>query len=372
MPKPFAFQVVNDCLRITERDNVTILTYKHSIPLAEKLAIECFKKGADALLNLYTDAYHLAYLKNIPIESLRKPSVFCRALTEHSTAEIWLSFAYDPRIFRKVSPDRLAADAESELKAHWPMTKKKKVRSIFVGLAGLTAPRARAYGLNFEKWKKATLAASSIEYGSLARLGRRLRKLLSRARTIHISAPNDTDLTLAVARRRWLISDGVVDRTDIKEENFSDNIPAGSISAIPVQGTGHGVIVFNTSMPYAGAPVKRLRWRFQRGRLTYFSGDDTIKPVKETWAEAGGDKDRMALFTIGFNPKAQLGFLTNNIVAGTVTLGIGGNEQVGGRNKSGFYFEHSLSGATVKGDGVTIVKDGQLNIRSPLLPKVPT
>jgi leucyl aminopeptidase (aminopeptidase T) len=234
----------------------------------------------------------------------------------------------------------------------------------------LTLPRARAYGFNFRKWKKATQAASSIDYRSLARLGRRLRKVLSKARTIHVSAPNGTDLTLQVVRRRWLISDGVVDRADIREENFSDNIPAGSISAVPVQGTGRGVIVFNTSAPYAGTLVKRMRWRFQRGRLTYFSGDDTINRVKATLAQSTGDKDRLALFTIGFNPKAQLGFLTNNLVAGTVTLGIGGNEVVGGKNKSGFYFEHSLTGATVKAEGVTIVKDGQLNIRSPLLPKL--
>ena len=50
-----ARSVVNDCLRITEKDNVTVFLYPHNLPLAEDVAEECFRKGADVLLNLYTD-----------------------------------------------------------------------------------------------------------------------------------------------------------------------------------------------------------------------------------------------------------------------------------------------------------------------------
>ena len=68
----------------------------------------------------------------------------------------------------------------------------------------------------------------------------------------------------------------------------------------------------------------------------------------------------MAYLTLGFNPKAQAGFTMNNIVSGAVTLGLGGNEGVGGKNKSGFYFEHTLTGATVRAGGTVLIKDGQL------------
>jgi leucyl aminopeptidase (aminopeptidase T) len=68
--------IVNNCLRITESDNVTIFLYPRHIPLAEEIAHECFKKGADVLLNLYTDNYYLSYMNELPTESLRQPSVF--------------------------------------------------------------------------------------------------------------------------------------------------------------------------------------------------------------------------------------------------------------------------------------------------------
>ena len=43
---------------ITEPDNVTIYFYHHMLKLAEETAEECFKKGADVLLNLYTDRFY--------------------------------------------------------------------------------------------------------------------------------------------------------------------------------------------------------------------------------------------------------------------------------------------------------------------------
>lgn len=64
-----ASSVVNDCLRITEKDNVTVLLYPHSLRLAEDIAEECFKSGADVILNLYTDRYMASYHDLLSVES---------------------------------------------------------------------------------------------------------------------------------------------------------------------------------------------------------------------------------------------------------------------------------------------------------------
>ena len=64
---------VNKCLRITARDNVTIFFYKHNLPLAEEIAEQCFKRGADVMLSLYTDKFYLSYIKELPSrDSLRR------------------------------------------------------------------------------------------------------------------------------------------------------------------------------------------------------------------------------------------------------------------------------------------------------------
>ncbi len=50
--------------------------------------------------------------------------------------------------------------------------------------------------------------------------------------------------------------------------------------------------------------------------------------------KATEDKDRIATLGIGLNPKAKYGFMMDNIVEGAVTIAIGDNESLGGKNKS--------------------------------------
>jgi aminopeptidase len=359
VPISLASQVVNKCLRITDKDNVTISVSSHVIPLAEEVAVECFKNGADAVLNLYTDKYQSAYLNLLSEESLRQPSVFCRAFTANSTAEIFLLAAYDPSIYRKTPPEKMTANGEGENKAHWPLSRERKVRTLSIGLPLLTRPRAKAYGFNFNRWTKMVRAASNVDYDKLAARGRKLKDALSDAGTIRITAKG-TDLAFDVTGRTRRISDGVIDDEDISIGNFDDSLPAGSISVCPIEESAKGTIQFNTPTPVEGLSVKNVRWKFEGGRVVEFEGGSGSKKIKEEWQQAGGDKDRIANFTMGFNPLALAGYLSNDIAAGAVSVGIGGNEGVGGNNKSPFYFGGTLTGATVTVGDKTVVRAGKL------------
>ena len=124
-----AENAVKNCLRIRPDDNVTIFFYPHTLSLAEDLATECFKVGADVLLNLYTDKYYTAYMKYLSTEKLRQPSAFCRGLSNISTVTFWLGAAYDPIVYRRVPPEKMAANDEAETEAHLPM-RDRKVRSL--------------------------------------------------------------------------------------------------------------------------------------------------------------------------------------------------------------------------------------------------
>lgn len=358
VPSSLASQVVNKCLRITEKDNVTIAVASHVIPMAEDLAVECFKNGADVLLNLYTDKYQSAYRNLLSVESLRQPSVFCRALTANSTAEIFMVNAYDPGTYRKTPPEKVAADSEGESKAHLPLSRERKVRTLAIATAMLTKPRAKAYGYDLDKWTKMVTAASNVDYGKLAALGKRLKKTLSEADMVHVKAPGGTDLTLEVGGGKWRVSDGVVDDEDIAADNLDDSLPAGSISVCPTD--AQGGIRFNVPTPLEGVPVENIRWRFKDGRVTDFAGGSGSKRLKDEWGHASGDKDKIANLTIGFNPAALTGYTSNDIAGGAVSVAIGGNEFFGGKNKSYFYFGGSLAGATVTADDKIIVKAGRI------------
>jgi len=355
-----AEKIVNQCLGITAKDDVSILLYPHNIPLAEEIADECFKKGADVLLNLYTYKYYLSYLTQLSTESLKQPSVFCRALTENSTVEIWMPGTYDPTVLKKFPADKNAAASEGEAKAHWPLAKEKKVRNLFVGTSLLTEPRAKTYGFNYQKWKRMMEAASNVDYEKLAASGRRLKAALEDAKTIQVKRRGGTDLTLDVTDSKWYLADGLIDQADIKEENFSDEVPAGSIYAAPKQKGAQGKVIFNAVTPYFGVNLRKIQLSFRDGKVTQFFTDPASKVARDQWKAAGGDKDRIALFGIGFNPKAEPGYTSNNIVSGAVSIGIGGNMDIGGKNKPGFTFVDQVIGATVQADGKTIVKQGKI------------
>jgi len=361
MPLSLANQVVNRCLRITEKDNVTITVVPHSIALAEDIAVECFRNGADVLLNLYTDKYQSAYHNLLSVESLRQPSVFCRALTESSTAEIYLLAAYDPNVYRQTPPEKVAADSEGEQKAHYPLAREKKMRTISIGLPLLTRPRAKTYGFNFSRWSKMMTAATNVDYGKLAATGRKLRDALSAADTIRVVAPGGTDLTLSVGGGHWSVSDGVIDDDDIAAEDLNDTLPAGSISICPT--SAEGAIRFNAPTPYRGLSINNFGWKFKDGKMTEFGGGAGAKRPREEWEQSTGDKDRIASLSIGFNPAASTGFTFNDVAAGAISVGIGSNEFNGGKNKSNFYFNGTLAGATVSVDDETIIRAGKIAIR---------
>ncbi|MDA4129124.1 MAG: aminopeptidase [Thaumarchaeota archaeon] len=362
-----ARRIVDECLRISENDNVTIFFYPHNLPLVEGIADACFKKGADVLLNLYTDRFLLSYMTQLSVESLRQPSVFCRTLSENSTAEIWMDGTYDPSILRKISAEKSSAAGEGEAKAHWPVSKEKKVKNLSVGSALVTKPRAKTYGFNYVTWNRMMKEASNVNYHDLAQRGRKLKEALSGASTIRITGPVGTDLKVGVSGRKWMVSDGIIDETDIQEENFMDEIPAGSIYTAPLEDSAEGRITFNTAVPYSGRRYEKIGWTFTHGKVTSFTGDERVAPLKREWAKSSGDKDRIAYLGLGFNPKAKPGFTVNNIVSGTVSVGIGGNQDIGGKNEPGFSFVSTIRRATVEADGIPIIKKGEF-VRSFKIP----
>jgi aminopeptidase len=354
-----AENAVKNCLRIRPDDNVTIFFYPHSLSLAEELATECFKVGADALLNLYTDGFWSAYMKHLSADRLRQPSAFCRGLSELSTATFWIGGPFDPAIFRPVPPEKMEANDEAETEAHRPM-RERKVRSLGLAIGQVTKPRAKTYGYNFAAWDRMVRAASAVPAKTLTATGQRLGGILGTADEVHVTAPGGTDVTFSVRDRRPMIYDGIVDDADVAAGVLDASIPAGSVTVLPVETSAEGKVAFDVPQAWAGRSIRRMAWEFRDGRITKFEGDANAGALRKQYELATGDRDRIASFTIGTNPKAVLGFLQNPIVRGAVSIGVGGNEFVGGPNKSSFGFESTVRAATVEVDGKPIVREGKL------------
>jgi leucyl aminopeptidase (aminopeptidase T) len=354
-----AENAVKNCLRIRPDDNVSIFCYPHTLALAEDLARECFKVGADALLDLYTDRFYSDYMKYLSKEKLRQPSVFCRGLSELSTAVFWAGAAENPVVYRRVPTDKMAANDEAETEAHRPM-RERKVRSLSLAIGLVTKPRAKTYGYNFAAWQRMVQEASEVPAKTLTATGQRLGGILGTADEVHVTSPGGTDLTFSVRGRSPMIYDGIVDDEDIAAGVFDASIPAGDVSMFPVETSAEGQVVFDVPQAWAGRTIRRMVWKFRDGRLTAFEGDANALALRKQYEASSGDRDRIASLTIGTNPKATIGFLQNAIARGSVSIGVGGNDFVGGANKSSFGFESAVKAATLEVDGKPVVREGKL------------
>ncbi|TLZ58772.1 MAG: hypothetical protein E6K17_00020 [Methanobacteriota archaeon] len=355
-----AANLVRSCLRITPDDNVTIFFGTHEQALTEDIAEECFKIGADVNLSAYTDKFYESYMRHLSVESLKQPSVFCRAISQASTAVFWLAGLYDPSAFRRIPPEKSAAADEGEAAAHFPLMRDRKVRTLFVGMSMVTPPRARTYGYSLPRWRKMMAAASAVPATKLSADGRRLASLLLTSEHVQITDGGGTDLEFSIRGRRPQIFDGVVDDEDIAAGALDAAIPAGSVAVAPLEDSANGTVAFDVPQAWSGRSIRKLRWEFSDGRITSWSGDKNAEVLQRAWENGAGAKDRIGSLSIGLNPRAELGFLQNPIVRGAVSISSGANEDLGGANGFAFAHQQSLGSANLSLDGKQIVKAGKL------------
>src|SRR5216117_1337769 len=221
-------------------------------------------------------------MKHLSTEKLRQPSSFCRGLSNISTATFWLGAAYDPIVYRRVRPEKMAANDEAETEAHLPM-RERKVRSLGLAIGQVTRPRAKAYGFNFATWERMVQEASAVPAKTLTATGQRLAGILGTADDVHVTAPSGTDLTFSVQGRQPMIYDGIVDDEDIAAGVFESSIPSGSVTLLPQETSAEGVVVFDVPQAWAGRSIRRMRWEFHGGRLTKFEGDASALALRKQY-----------------------------------------------------------------------------------------
>ncbi len=265
----------------------------------------------------------------------------------------------DPAIFEKMPAERLSAMNEAGRPFH-EKSLERKIRGVGVELGTVTPQRAVKYGLNYDSWSRSVRSALNADLTEIARLGREMAARLEGATQVHVTAKNGTDIRFDVAGRPAYVEDGIVDSDDIKKGSFWASLPAGSVAIAPRETTANGTVVFD-KMALWGRVLTSVRWVFEGGVLKEY----TVGRNKRTWENfygaATGDKDRIAAFSLGLNPRGRpLGFnLTDWFSSGVVGIGIGNNDYLGGENDTTFEWGATVLKATVELDGTEIVSNGK-------------
>ena len=361
MSTEFAKSVVKTCLRVKKGDRAIIDTWQHTLDLAEALTLECRKVGAFTHTQLLTDEIYYDTLLNRSLGYLKATDPFGLGLLGLATAYIFITGPENPERMKTVPAERWDAMFKGG-KPFYDKFLEKKIPSTYIMLGQVTPQRAKTYGFNYSVWKKSVDDALAVKYEDMSKLGKKVRDALEKTREVHIVAGERTDLKFRLDGRPVRVYDGVIDEDDLAKGLFSAMLPSGSVTVAPVEESANGTFVADIPQPQYGKLIYDISWGFKDGRLVSFTGGRNVEAIKATWEKAGGDKEKLGSFSLGINPKARTGFLTNSIVLGTASISIGENRELGGKNESDWMFEITVSKPTVKLDGKTILKDGKITI----------
>lgn len=363
MHEELAKTVVKDALNIDSTDVVTITTWDHTIDVANAFAVECFRQGADAIITLWTDEYFYGLLEQLSEASLGERSKICEMFTETETAAITMFGPKNPEGLKSVSPSKLNAWNKGERESHYPRNIERGIRNVSLPLALLTPERSKVYGFKMENWRKTMSNALAVDLKRIASTGREIAKILEEARKVHLTAANGTDLTFELNRRPVHIDDGIIDKEDIAKKSFDSQLPAGTALTTIVENSSNGEVNFDLPLQSMGVNIEGLEWKFKDGKLTAMKARKNLKSITEQFEKASGDKDRISFLQIGLNPQAEYGYLIDHIVEGSVQLGVGDNEYLGGKNTSSFGMAATLSKATLEIDGKKVIQKGKLLLK---------
>jgi leucyl aminopeptidase (aminopeptidase T) len=236
-------------------------------------------------------------------------------------------------------------------------------KNVAVALGQVTRERAKTYGFNIAKWKAMVESAIVVNPERLESHGKLVAGLLSNPVEVRVTADNGTKLKfrLAGTQRKPYVHDGVISDEDLAvgtNASRSVDLPTGEVGIAPVEESANGTFVADVSVPSLGRLAEGIALTFRNGKVVDFTARKNLASVQTNWTEASGRKDMFGWVGFGLNPKALPGFLQNSIPAGTVSIGIGDNRDLGGANDSSYGLGAPLAHGTVEIGGKTVIQDG--------------
>lgn len=210
-----------------------------------------------------------------------------------------------------------------------------------------------------------TSGPMNVDYAAMVSFAEKAMDAFKGVRSVHITAPGGTDLTLDIEDRDF--------RTDVRltADEVGCNLPCGEIFCGPVETAGDGVLVVDGSVGDVGTLPVPVRITLKGGRIEKVESDDEklVSRVKEL---TGVDEEAKVIgeLGIGINPGARLtgNLLEDEKAFRTAHIAFGNNEDFpGGQNRSkthrDFLFNRPTFEATYKdGSKRTLIRDGDFTI----------
>jgi leucyl aminopeptidase (aminopeptidase T) len=307
--------VVETCANVKNGEKVVIVTDPTLLGVAEKIAAAAHAVGAETVINVMTPREW---------DGQEPPKVVAAAMA-----------AADVVIFPTVKDIAHSSATKEALSAG----------ARIISMAGcgediLTSP------------------AMEADFMAERPMCDRAAELITKAKTIRVTAPAGTDVSFSVEGRKGNSHPCIVD----KRGAFT-GIPNIEANTSPVEGITEGIIVFDASIPNlrTGILSAPVRLTVKKGMVTKIEGGRDAKNLERMWAE---QKDpnvyNIAQFAMGMNPmchEANGGIVHDHGLYGSVHFGIGTSSNLGGTVKAKGHIDGIMYDPTVTFDGVAILSN---------------
>jgi len=199
-----------------------------------------------------------------------------------------------------------------------------------------------------------SIGGLTADYHKIAQLTNKVAEILEKGKTVEVTTPSGTNLTMSVEGRTPLRDTGLY-----HNKGEWGNLPAGEVCLAPVEGTTQGTLVIDSM----GALVKQpVQIRVEDGWARDFKGQDAAR-LMETLKAADENAFNIGELGIGTNTKARVtgAILEDEKVLGTVHIALGDNTSyAGGHTKSGIHLDGILFKPTVKVNEQLVMREGKL------------
>jgi leucyl aminopeptidase (aminopeptidase T) len=208
-----------------------------------------------------------------------------------------------------------------------------------------------------DAWIQGAMSADFVQIRAVAeRLARRWR----RAKTVRVTSPAGTDVTMSVAGREpkgWLT--GIC-----RKPGEVSAYPGGEVSLPPVEGTACGRIIFERVMTDIGALSSPIVLTVERGHVVAIDGGAEARMLQAHIAGVA-NATNIAEIGIGLNPVARL---TADITEakkrlGTAHIALGDSAgEYGGSVVSAVHLDGMILDCRVEMDGDVVVEQGEVKV----------
>jgi aminopeptidase len=359
-------QIATRNLGVKPGEQVLISGTPEYMPLLEDLAVQVRKAGGFPFITVGSDRLtRLAFDSVAPERDADNPDSFL-AVAKAFPAVIVLEGAQSDTTLRHVAPERLEVRNKAAQSLVAAVNRLNR-RMVFLGNGMFPSEEnARRNDMSREELDRLFWEGVNVDPSALAAAGEAVRAALRTGKTVRVTNPAGTNLTLGLAGNTPYFSDGAITAEEAKIGPQAQMVwlPAGEVYVRVAPGSANGTIVADR-LTFEGDEIEGLRVDVKDGRVTGLTAAKGLERFKARYDAASVGKDAITVIDIGVNPNVTIpenSKLRTYVPAGMVTVFVGNDTWAGGTNNASFGVSLFLSGAQVTVDGKPIVENGKLVI----------